>query len=119
MKKITTADCKKFLVSLVKANPDFLTKLWGNPQDPTGQYAVSLALTESNWKRAWKASARAESVYSCDNGYSRHDGTVMSFSDIASVRCFILSPEDFDSAAQFIVIEGTDGNLYLGENVGD
>jgi hypothetical protein len=120
MKKITTADCKKLLVNLVSSDPTFITSGWNG--DPTAQKALTYAAKESNWKREWKvkaANATDESFYGSGDGYYTFDRQLIPFDELSSIRCFVLSPDYFDTMFRYLVLEDKNGKLHLGENVSD
>lgn len=106
MIKITTADCKKFLVAEITRNPNIIHKIY---EDKTT--AINEALIAGNWVRVSKFKPE-EDVYT-------HDYKTLPLSNVKAVRQFVLDPGNFDTAVQFYVIEDKTGNLILGEYVGD
>lgn len=106
MAKITTADCKKFLVAEITRNPGIIHDIY---EDTTT--AINEALVDKNWVREWKVKP-AEDVYT-------YDGKKILASKIQSLRRFVLDPGQFDTAVIFCVIEEKNGNLVLGEYSGD
>jgi hypothetical protein len=109
MAKITTADCKKFLVAEITRNPAIIHDIY---QDKTT--AINEALVAKNWVRISKCKADAE-----DGDVGTYDGLQIDPSTVQAVRRFVLDPATFDSAVVFCVIEDKKGNLILGEYVGD
>ena len=106
MPKITTADCKNFLVAEITKNPRIIHDIY---EDTTT--AINEALVAKNWIREYK-------VRPDDDVYT-HDFKKIAASKIRAMRRFVLDPGNFDTAVCFIVLEDTNGNLILGEYVGD
>ena len=119
MSKITTADCKKFLVAEVTKNPDIIHDVFGDRST-----AIKEAQIEKKWCRETKFDPCGTSDYAQDyysiwaprSGISR--GAIAN-KDLAAVRIFCLDSDQFDSAVMFMVLEDKKGQLHLGEYVGD
>lgn len=108
MAKITTADCKKFLVAQITANPRIIHEIYADTVT-----AIHEAKIAGNWVRECKYKVR-----DCD-GFYTHSGTPVAAEDLAWFRRFVLLPAIFDSAVVFEVLEDKKGNLILGEYCGD
>lgn len=119
MSKITTADCKKFLVAEVTKNPDIINDIFGDTAT-----AIDEALVEKNWKRESKFAPTGNGDYVQEQydlwypTYGPGRGSIDA-ADLVCVRRFILDPEKFDSSVMFNVLEDKKGQLHLGEYVGD
>lgn len=121
MSKITTADCKKFLVEQVKANPYIIHDIF---RDYINGFPE--ALDVKKWKRESKFNPDPAkgSDYADDNyelwyprmgpgrGSKHH-------TELVSVRRFWLDPDEYDTMIMFNVLEDKNGQLWLGEYVGD
>ena len=121
MSKITTADCKKFLVAQVKANPNIIHDIF---RDTTT--AIAEALDVKKWKRESKFNPDPDkgSDYADDKyelWYPRMGPGRGSkrYTELVSVRRFWLDPDQFENAVMFNVLEDINGQLWLGEYVGD
>lgn len=121
MSKITTADCKKFLVAEIAKNNNIIHDIFGDTVT-----AINEAQVEKNWKRESKFSPTGDGDYAEDRyyfwrptyGHSGNWGSIDA-KDLTCVRRFILDPKTFDSAVMFNVLEDKNGKLHLGEYVGD
>lgn len=119
----TTQDCKNFLAEHFKQFPEQITAVYGS----------SCPVVAAQRARIWKRDAKtlARNFYTDDSLVSPEtdeelidawvDGKMghVKAKDIANVRRFSLEPDHYDSAIRFLVLEGIDGKLYLGEFVGD
>jgi hypothetical protein len=106
MAKITTADCKKFLVNEITKNPNIIHDIYGDTTT-----AINEALVTKNWIREYKCKP--------DDDVETHDGRTIAAYKVQAIRRFVLDPATFDTAVIFCVIEDKQGNLILGEYVGD
>jgi hypothetical protein len=109
----TTADCKNYLVDQIRKNPAIIHNIF---RDTTT--AISEALNKTKWKRECKFSATGNHDYA-DYTYGLYAGGSLPAADFAWVRRFCLDPDQFDTAVIFNILEDHQGNLYLGEYVGD
>jgi len=130
MTKITTDDCKKFIVQFQKDNPALERIRFGfdpddNIQDtdfdPDCEYFAD-CLNEKKWKRLFKRNPEKEdgtSVYISGqifNSYAEPAGSV-NFEDIKYTRGFDMVTADGQIA--YLVFEMKDGTLHLGDYIGD
>jgi hypothetical protein len=111
--KVTTADCKEFLAQTFTDKPEIITELWGD------ETAVGHAQDPKLWVRVFKSNPMSTKSDYYLEAYPLHEGGEIEGSKLAAVRMFVLDPHYFDSAIQFMVLEGKDGKLYLGEEMGD
>jgi len=115
-RKITTSDCKKFLSNYFLSDPKPIADIW------EGEYPCDIAINKSrkpiNWVRVWKMKPTDSLWYAAGSGYNTSNG-FKQFDQIKCVRCFVLSPIDFDTLVQFMVIEDTEGTLHLGDCIGE
>jgi len=119
--KITTADCKKFLADYFQNNLDALKERFGDDDDPEYiEHLQKIGSKPGEWIREWKAKPQGKDMnwYSTQTGFTTTQGE-KTFGEIESVRCFVLDPAWFDTAVRYLVIEGKDGNLYLGDMIGE
>lgn len=119
MTKITTADCKKFLVAEITKNPEIIHDIYGDKTT-----AIKEALDAKNWVRELKFNANGDHEYADDTyelwcpTYGPSRGSVPATS-LTTVRKFTLDPDQFDNAVAFMVLEDKQGNLMLGAYSGD
>ena len=122
MSKITTADCKRFLVAEITRNPQIVLDIYGGFDRPGN--LLSTALVEKKWKRTEKFKPtgehdRVEDSYSLWyplKGPGR--GEVLA-ETLTAIRVFHLDPDQFDDSVGFMVLEDKTGQLLLGEYIGD
>jgi hypothetical protein len=122
MSKITTADCKRFLVSEIAKNPNIVLDIYGGFNSPGN--LLPTALVEKKWKRTEKFKATGDHDMA-DYQYSLwfpvrgpSAGEIVA-EDLATVRVFHLDPDQFDDSVGFMVLEDNAGQLLLGEYIGD
>ena len=133
--KITTADCKKFLVEIIRSNPEIIHEIWGDTTT-----SMKEALDIKKWKREAKFNPNPEkgAEYAEDEylvnkvhykeghflpmleslGYGSDEDSII-FEDLNCVRRFILDPEQLEGQVMFNVLEDKNGCLWLGDYVGD
>lgn len=117
--KITTADCKKFLAEQVIKNPNIVREIF---QDLNT--AIAEASNPKKWQRESKFNPTGDNDRVQDHynlwcpEYGPSKGSVPA-TDLVSVRIFWLDPNQFDTAVMFMVLEDRNGQLHLGEYVGD
>lgn len=128
MRKLTTADCKKFIVQFQKDNPNLERSRYGlGPQDdvsknPDYQFLLDV-LNEKKWKRIFKTTKDLDehSNYIYINGqsfnrYAEPAGEV-DYDDIQCIRGFDL--ESADGQIAYLILEMKDGTLRFGDYIGD
>lgn len=127
MTKITTEDCKKFIVQFQKDNPDLERDRFGiEPTEtlstnPDLQF-LSDCLLEKNWKRLFKTKFNEDystGIYVSGQKFGRFDrqAAYVNENDIRYVRGFDMDTADGQIA--YLVLEMNDGTLHLGEYIGD
>jgi hypothetical protein len=121
-----TKDCKQFLANFVKNNPSIVVSIYGNF---VMNDLIQDATDPSKWKRVYKCKPGG-GRYEFDE-YSMFDQNVhisrMGYERLAkkpadnfvSERGFYLDPDIYDTGVAFVVLEDKDGNLYLGDYIGD
>lgn len=116
MSKITTDDCRDFLVSLAKNGT--ITGPWGPTHPKFDAAYVEAALTNpKNWKRFEKRRPDEE-IYSLEIDGKWVDEPAANFAWQRRFDC--VDPRgDFDGSVAYIVLERLDGTLVLGEDCGD
>lgn len=117
MTKITTADCKNFLVECFKKDPNLA--LGRVHADDLPQ-----VLTDSVVAKMWKLEARINPNKDNDYGdagdpWDTHYGEKISGTKLNAVRRMILNPDEYEDAIQWMVLETIDGELILGKDFGD
>lgn len=128
----TVDECKKFLIDFFKSTPGLITGIY-NPEN--GKEVLNDALVENNWRHeAQYSPENSESYinqYDQDNyevwqkgynyyrGPSYYQGNPLLPSRIAHEHTFWLFPEKYDSGVMFLVLEDKQGQLYLGNYIGD
>lgn len=119
MSKITTADCKKFLVAKITDNKGIINDIFGDTVT-----AVNEALQEKKWKRESKFTPTGNGDYVEDQyklwcpTYGPSSGSIDA-NELTCIRRFVLDPDQFEDAVKFNVLEDNHGQLHLGEYVGD
>lgn len=120
MGKVTTADCKKFLTEQIANNPVIINEIFkGDPQ------VIMDALDVKKWSRESKFSPTGNHDYAEPEYevwrpmYGRSQTVTIPATDLNAVRRFILDPEQYDTGVIFNVLEDKQGNLILGQYVGD
>lgn len=142
MSKITTDDCKNFLVEYCKRNPSVVSSVFYtvgkhlSPDEEIGKKElISWSIDSRLWTRRSKykiggkndnlfttANVNTTVVYKPDVQVKRmgYDGTTeVSKSSFVWVREFFLNTAELEGQCGFAVLEDTDGNLHLGEYIGD
>lgn len=117
MSKTSTADCRRFIVAFVSANTDQILSNWSDPEEVAE--IQKFLTTESKWKRMakWRATGDhefAEPEYPVFDRSRR-----ISAEQLSWVREFYLNPTEFETAIGFRVLEAVNGELILGEDIGD
>lgn len=129
MPKLTTADCKKFLVDFFTSTPDLIVGIY---ESSVGHAALKSALVASKWKRRSKCTPGGiDSALSGDHyevfekgkdypkGPNYYAGAPIPSVQVLCERVFVLDEDTYDTAIAFLVIETKEGQLFLGEYVGD
>jgi hypothetical protein len=122
----STADCKNFLAGFVKNNNSIVVSIFGEVIPDM----IKDASNPKKWKRRYKC-APGKGLYEFDT-YTIFDKNVtikrMGYdglsnkrpaSDFVSERGFYLDPDVYDTGIGFVVLEDTEGNLHLGDYIGD
>ena len=122
MSKITTADCKRFLVREITQRPEIVTNIYGGFDSPAT--LLPTALQERKWVRREKFKATGDHDRVHDEYCPWHWNQSTSVKQIPAanlntIRLFYLDPDTFDDSVGFMVLEDLQGNLILGEYVGD
>lgn len=105
--KVTTKDCKQFIVREIRKNPNIIHNIWRDTNT-----AIHEALVEKNWVRTSKYKALEDDIT-----FYSIDGIVVS--NVAVFRDFCLMPSKFDTTVQFRILEDVEGKLIFGEYLGD
>jgi hypothetical protein len=117
MSKVTTADCKRFLVAEITQHPEIVTSIYDGFNSP--ETLLPTALQEHKWVRRekFKATGKHDRVH--DEYFPCASVTPIPADQLSTVRLFYLDPDTFDDSVGFMVYEDLQGNLILGEYVGD
>lgn len=123
--KITTADCKIFITTFLKSNPDIMVTLYGLTEPEEIQEMMDLVTDKANWRRMAKRKpdeddANVWNEYLVNiyvdgkkpNHFAETTGTVKT-NDVLWVREFKCGK---DTDIGFLVIEMRDGTIHLGEH---
>ena len=122
----TTKDCKDFIADFIKHNPAVISSLFGGL---TGKIVASEASNPTKWKRDHKCKPGAGN-YEFDE-YGIYDKNVKvnrvgydilpkkPATDFVSERGLVFDPASYEDQIKFVVLEDVDGNLYLGDYIGD
>ena len=117
MSKITTADCKRFLVAEIAQCPEIVTSIYDGFNSP--ETLLPTALQERKWVRRekFKATGKHDRVH--DEYFPLAMASPIPAADLSIIRMFYLDPDQFDDSVGFMVLEDLQGNLILGEYIGD
>ena len=116
MTKITTADCKNFLVDCVTKDSNLVV---GYTPAETVRVRAS-AMTAKNWKREAKIDPNKDNDYAdAGDDWGLYYGGTISGTKLKAVRKFYLDPDKYDTGYCYMVLETLDGELLLGEDWGD
>ena len=132
MKK-TTEDCKNFLAQWFKNHPDFPRGFQAYDDEHQGieeeqqKAAWLLACNPKKWKRVEKH--LHGSYYFCDNFGGQYSvqrvvlGQAISLNmpadNFTVERKFVCAEDRLEGRIAFLVLEDKQGNLYMGNDVGD
>jgi hypothetical protein len=133
--KVSTDQCKKFIVEFVTQNPSLIKNIYGEPEYPEDQeemdQLMQAALKPGNWSRTSRYLITSDSN-NCPTNYDynlKRDVSVDAYSvdrdgtyeipieRITWVREFDLKPSE--GAVAFAVLEDVDGHLHMGPYMGD
>ena len=128
MTKITTDDCKKFIVEFHKKNPQLEKVRFGITDDEIDSNNEDLEflkdiLLEKNWKRLFKRNPEKNFnetyVYVSGKPVNRYaePQAKVDFNNIKCVRGFDMITAEGQIA--YLVLEMKDGTLHLGDYIGD
>jgi hypothetical protein len=126
----TTADCKKFLADFMTENNSIVLSIFGKIPEWVTEDIIDAATTAKKWKRFYKCKPGGGnyefdvySIFSRDIPIKRmgYDGlsNKKPATDFVSERGFMLDPDEYDTGVAFAVLEDKDGNLHLGDYIGD
>jgi hypothetical protein len=121
---ITTADCKKFLVAEITKRPEIVLSIYRDFDTP--ENILPAALQEKKWLRKEMFNPTG-TYYRVQDEYPEWfpwnqqfiNTKMISASNLAKIRVFFLDPNTFDDSIGIAVYEDKQGNLILGEYVGD
>lgn len=128
---VTTNQCKTFLADIIKANPSVVLSIYGYPNTSKESAAqlVSDATNPKQWKRLYKCKPgggnyefEEYNLFSKDTpiarmGYDRQPKAPAE--EFISERGFILNADIYDTGVCFVVLERPNGELVLGDYIGD
>jgi len=127
--KITTADCKAFIVDFVKQNPSVILSIYGTGPNGLSTVEQSKLIAEAtipkNWKRESKFKVDPDDdfeIHSVNVPVRRcqYDGTVtVDGSQFTVGREFCLLPDKYEDGIKFAILEKPDSSLVFGPYVGD
>lgn len=116
MSKLSTEDCRKFIVDFVSANPNQILDNWSDPDEVA---CIRKCLTQpSKWKRYVKFSATSNHE-SAEPEYPSFDRQRIPAEQLSWVREFYLNPTEFETAIGFQVLETVKGELIMGQDISD
>jgi hypothetical protein len=128
MSKITTADCKDFIVDFVTKNPSVITSIYG-PTLPTVERdsLINEAKIAKNWKREtkFKVDPNDDEDFEIHNinvpvRRCQYDGTTtVDARQFTIGREFCLCPNKYEDGIKFIILEKLDESLVFGPYSGD
>jgi len=117
MSKITTADCKRFLVQEITQHPEIVTSIYDGFNSP--EILLPTALQEKKWVRREKFKPTGEHYRVQDEYFPLALESSIPADRLSTIRVFYLDPDEFDDSVGFMVYEDLQGNLILGEYIGD
>ena len=126
-----TPQCKNFLAGFFCRNPQIIDALMGANTPPNDRITImTLALQANCWKRVHRCRPGCGD-YEIQVYTMYEDGTQVNrwadpvpvvkrgADDFVVERCFVCAPNDLEDMIKFIVLEDKDGNLHVGDYVGD
>lgn len=126
MTKITTADCKAFIVDFVTKNPSVILSIYGSDLSAADKIdLINDATNAANWKRESKRKVNKNDTYEVYNinvpvRRCQYDGTTtVSGSNFVVEREFCLCPNKYENGIQFTILEKLDRSLVFGPYSGD
>lgn len=115
--KITTADCKNFLVECFTKDPNLPV---GRVHADDLPRVLADSVVAKMWKREAKINPNKDNDYrDAGDDWGMYYGGTISGTKLKTVRKFYLNPDEYDSAVCYMVLEDLNGNLILGEDFGD
>lgn len=128
---VTTQDCKNFIADMIQANPSIVLSIYGY-KDPTASNAASLLKDATNpkkWKRLYKCKPgggnyefEKYSLFSKTTPIARMGYDAQPKEDASGFiteRGFSLNDDVYDTGVCFVVLERPNGELVLGDYIGD
>jgi hypothetical protein len=127
---ITTQDCKVFISNLISKNTSIVISIYGTQYAQENQKdLVSHATDPKKWKRSYKCKPGGGNyefedyqIFTPETHIDRmgyQSLKTMPKSDFVSERGFYLDPDHYDTGVGFVVLEHKNGDLYLGDYIGD
>ena len=110
--KRTTKDCKIFLANEIKKNPVIIHEIFADKTT-----AIDDAIKPDSWMRESKLKPTGNHDYAQKRYSARDLDHSIPASELAAVR--VMSLRDYEGAIRFSILEGLNGELYLGEYLGD
>lgn len=117
MTKITTADCKNFLVECFTKDPALAV---GRVNAADLPRVLADSVVAKMWKRDEKINPNKDNDYTgAGDDWGMNYGGLISGTKLKAVRRMVLNPDEYDGAICYMVLETLDGELLLGEDFGD
>jgi hypothetical protein len=116
----TTLECKKFLVDLFTKHPEYVDGFYD--EDYINEDAIKDSQNIKLWKRERKnkiyshESQEGENLSVTQNGI---DNFTLDIECVIWERVFCLNPNKFEDTFKWLLYEDKNGELYLGEYIGD
>ena len=124
--KITTADCKSFIVNFVTKNPSVITSIYGSSLPATEKASlIKEACNPKNWKRESKFKVDPDDDFEIHDinvivRRRQYDGTkTVDGNQFTVGREFCLLPDKYEDSIKFAILEKLDGTLEFGPYCGD
>ncbi len=122
---ISTADCKTFIVDFFQNNPQVIKGLYGEDFKPE---EMQMVVNSKNWKRRYKCKPgngdyapykNQYMIFENGTGVDRfgETNTRRPVTDFVSERGFDCDP--FDGGISYMILEDVNGDLHLGNYIGD
>lgn len=113
----TTTDCRNFLAKTISEHP-FIVLNRFDDQESKDQ-VLSVMANPNKWKRHSKWKAKGNHEFAKPGYLTYNHSQFIPAEELMWVREFYLNPNEFENAIGFQVLEDVNGNLILGQDIGD
>ena len=113
----STNDCRNFLVKTLSEHTFIVLNRF---EDQESKDQIKSVMTNPNkWKRHTKWKAKGNHEFAEPEYLTYNHSQLIPAEQLSWVREFYLNPDEFEDAIGFQVLEDLNGNLILGQDIGD